>query len=106
VVPCESLRKALIMKEDKKLLEGKFQLVKDSVRILTNVVSLQTELISNKDKEIDLLKKNQQAQKGIIEEKNNQIGEYKKIVRRQKVFKFIGFGTGTLGLAAVALLLL
>jgi hypothetical protein len=106
VVPCESLRKALVMKEDKKLLEKKFEIVKDSVRILTEVVSLQTNLISNKDREIELFKKSQEAQKSVIDEKDKQIVQYKKTIRRQKVFKFIGFGTGTLGLAAVALILL
>lgn len=106
VVPCETLRKALIMKEDKKLLEKKFEIVKDSVRILSEVVTLQGQLISNKDQEISLYKKNQEAQVGIITEKDKQITEYKKIVRKQKLYKFIGFGTGTLGLAAVALILL
>lgn len=94
------------MKEDKKLLEGKFEIVKDSVRILTEVVTLQGNLISNKDKEIELFKKNQEAQNGVISEKDKQISQYKKEIRKQKVYKFIGFGTGTLGLAAVILILL
>ena len=94
------------MKEDKKLLEKKFEIVKDSVRILTEVVTLQGQLISNKDQEISLYKKNQEAQVGIITEKDKQITEYKKIVRKQKLYKFIGFGTGTLGLAAAVLILL
>jgi hypothetical protein len=53
-----------------------------------------------------LYKKNQEAQVNIISEKDKQISEYKKIVRKQKIYKFIGFGTGTLGLAAVVLILL
>lgn len=94
------------MKEDKKLLEGKFEIVKDSVRILSEVVSLQINLLSNKDEQIELFKKNLDAQKGVITEKDKQISQYKKEVRKQKIYKFIGFGTGTLGLAAVALILL
>lgn len=94
------------MKEDKQLLEKKFEIVKDSVRILSEVVSLQTKLIDNKDQEITLYKKNQEAQVGIITEKDKQISEYKKIVRKQKIYKFIGFGTGTLGIAAAVLILL
>jgi len=94
------------MKEDKKLLEGKFEIVKDSVRILTEVVTLQGNLISIKDKEIELFKKNQETQNGVISEKDKQISQYKKEIRKQKVYKFIGFGTSTLGLAAVILILL
>jgi hypothetical protein len=94
------------MKDEKKLLENQFQLVKDSVKVLTSIVSLQTDLISNKDKEIELFKKNQESQKSVIQEKDNQIVEYKRIIRKQKVFKFIGFGTGAVGLAAVVLILL
>ena len=106
VVPCETLRKALIMKEDKQLLEKKFEIVKDSVKILSEVISFQGKLVTNKDQEISLYKKNQEAQVNIISEKDKQISEYKKIVRKQKIYKFIGFGTGTLGLAAVVLILL
>jgi hypothetical protein len=94
------------MKEEKKLIENKFQLVKDSVKILSNVVSLQNELISNKDKEIELLKKNEESHKGLIKEKDAQIVEYKKVIRKQKTFKFMGLGVGTIGLAAVVLILL
>lgn len=94
------------MKEDKQLLEKKFEIVKDSVKILSQVISFQGKLVTNKDQEISLYKKNQEAQVNIISEKDKQISEYKKIVRKQKIYKFIGFGTGTLGLAAVVLILL
>ena len=94
------------MKEDKQLLEKKFEIVKDSVKILSEVISFQGKLVTNKDQEIYLYKKNQEAQVNIISEKDKQISEYKKIVRKQKIYKFIGFGTGTLGLAAVVLILL
>ena len=106
VVPCESLRKALVMKEEKKLLENKFQIVKDSVFILNQVISLQGELISNKDKEIVFYVKSQEAQSQIINEKDIQINQYKKTIRRQKIYKFIGFSTSTLGIVAVVLILL
>jgi hypothetical protein len=77
----------------------------DNPELLLKIQQLENE-ISNKDKEIELFKKNQESQKNVIQEKDNQIVEYKKIVRKQRVFKFIGFGTGTIGLAAVVLILL
>ena len=94
------------MKEEKKLLENKFQIVKDSVFILNQVISLQGELISNKDKEIVFYVKSQEAQSQIINEKDIQINQYKKTIRRQKIYKFIGFSTSTLGIVAVVLILL
>jgi hypothetical protein len=94
------------MKEEKKLLENKFQLVRDSVGILNQVISLQNELISNKDKEIVFYLKSQEVQSQIIDEKDNQISQHKKTIRRQKMYKFIGFSTSTLGIVAVVLVLL
>jgi len=106
VVPCESLRKALIMKEDKTLLENKLVIVKDSITILNEVVSLQNNLIYNKDKVIGSLVSSQEIQVNVIIEKDKQISYYKKIIRKQKIYKFIGFTTSTLSIVAVVLILL
>jgi len=106
VVPCESLRKALIMKEDKTLLENKLVIVKDSITILNEVVSLQNNLIYNKDKVIGSLVTTQEIQVNVIIEKDKQISYYKKMVLKQKIYKFIGFTTSTLGIVAVVLILL
>lgn len=94
------------MKEEKQFLDAKLKMTQDSVRILYEIIGGQNFLIMNKDKEIDLLNENQLSQTKIITEKDKQISEYKKIIRKQKLYKFIGFGTGTLGLAAVVLILL
>jgi beta-lactamase class D len=94
------------MKEDKKLLESKFEIAKDSIKILSEVVKLQTTIISNKDKEIDLFKDNQSKNQSIISEKDSQISEYKKIIRKQKFQKLLGFGTGLIGITVAALVLL
>lgn len=106
MVPCESLRKALIMKEDKTLLENKLVIVKDSITILNEVVSLQINLIDNKEKIIESLVSSQELQVNVIIEKDKQISHYKKMVRKQKIYKFIGFTTSTLGVVAVVLILL
>lgn len=106
VVPCESLRKALINKEDKTLLENKLVIVKDSITILNEVVSLQINLIDNKEKIIESLVSSQELQVNVIIEKDKQISHYKKMVRKQKIYKFIGFTTSTLGVVAVVLILL
>lgn len=94
------------MKEDKTLLENKLVILKDSITILNEVVSLQNNLIDNKDKVIESLVSSQELQVNMIIEKDKQISHYKKMVRKQKIYKFIGFTTSTLGVVAVVLILL
>jgi hypothetical protein len=94
------------MNEEYQLLNVKFNVVKDSVKTLSDIVVLQKEYMDNKDKEIILYKSNQESQENIIKEKDTQISEYKKIVRKQKTYKLIGFGTSTVSLVVVVLLLL
>lgn len=94
------------MKEDKTLLENKLVIVKDSITILNEVVSLQNNLIYNKDKVIGSLVSSQEIQVNVIIEKDKQISYYKKIIRKQKIYKFIGFTTSTLSIVAVVLILL
>lgn len=94
------------MNEDKTLLENKLVIVKDSINILNEVVSLQNNLIDNKDKVIESLVSSQKLQVNVIIEKDKQISHYKKMVRKQKIYKFIGFTTSTLGIVAVVLILL
>lgn len=94
------------MKEDKTLLENKLVIVKDSITILNEVISLQINLIDNKEKIIESLVSSQELQVNVIIEKDKQISHYKKMVRKQKIYKFIGFTTSTLGVVAVVLILL
>lgn len=94
------------MNEEYQLLNIKFNVVRDSVKTLSDIVVLQKEYMDNKDKEITLYKSNQESQENIIKEKDTQISVYKKIVRKQKTYKLIGFGTSTVSLVVVALLLL
>lgn len=94
------------MKEDKKLLEAKFDLVKDSLGIYQQQVELQKQLISNKDQELEVRKTNEAKYKEIVGEKDKQISTYKSQIRKQKMFKFISMGSNVVLLAGVALLLL
>lgn len=98
VVPCESLRNALLVLEEKKLLDNQLSVVRDSVKILSSVISSQNELIENKTQQINLLNGNLQAQTQIIEENNKMVEEYKRLYKKEKNLKRIGFGTGILGI--------
>ncbi len=98
VVPCEALRNALLVLEEKKLLDNQLSVVRDSVKILSSVISSQNELIENKTQQINLLNGNLQAQTQIIDENKKMVEEYKRLYKKEKNLKRIGFGTGILGI--------
>lgn len=98
VVPCEALRNALLVLEEKKLLDNQLSVVRDSVKILSSVISSQNELIENKTQQIKLLNGNLQAQTQIIDENKKMVEEYKRLYKKEKNLKRIGFGTGILGI--------
>jgi hypothetical protein len=81
VVPCEALRNALLVLEEKKLLENQLGVARDSIQILSSVIT-----------------GNLQAQSQIIDENKKMVAEYKRLYKKEKNLKRIGFGTGILGI--------
>lgn len=67
---------------------------------LKEIVVKKDELITNKDKEIALMKSNEEAYKGIIKEKDKQISEYERKYKIGKVKQYASYGFGLV--AAVA----
>jgi hypothetical protein len=100
LVPCRALQNALIMKEEYEMLKINHAVSTDSIRAMKQIIGKKDELISNKDKEISLMKSNEEAYKGIIKEKDKQIATYERKYKSQVVQKYAGFGFGIL--AAVA----
>ena len=67
VVPCEALRNALLVLEEKKLLENQLCVARDSIQILSSVIKSQNELVDNKTQQINLFKKlNSRRGNGIL----------------------------------------
>jgi predicted RNA methylase len=106
IVPCESLKKALIMKEEYKLMGKQIEFARDSIKVYKELVQLQTNLVDNKNKEIEIYQTNLKSQKDIIVEKDKQISTYKSKLRKEKALKFVGFGMSTLSIAALVVILL
>jgi uncharacterized coiled-coil protein SlyX len=98
VVPCEALRNALLVLEEKKLLENQLGVARDSIQILSSVIKSQNELVDNKTQQINLLTGNLQARSQIIDENKKMVDEYKRLYKKEKNLKRIGFGTGILGI--------
>jgi hypothetical protein len=93
IVPCSTLRNALIVNEEKKLLEVRLNSVSDSLLIYKEIDQKQTQLINGQKKEIVLLKDNNKKYESIIEADKKIISEYKKEVKKQKTYKWIGYST-------------
>ena len=94
VVPCKALKNALLLKEEYDLKKTQLWIATDSIRYLREIVVNKDELISNKDKEIFLMKSNEEAYKGIVKEKDSQISEYKRKYKSAKVQQYAGYGFG------------
>jgi hypothetical protein len=94
VVPCKALKNALLLKEEYDLKKTQLWIATDSIRYLREIVVKKDELISNKDKEISLMKSNEEAYKGIVKEKDSQISEYKRKYKSAKVQQYAGYGFG------------
>ena len=100
VVPCKSLKNALLLKEEYELTKTHLWIASDSIMYLKEIVVKKDELITNKDKEIALMKSNEEAYKGIIKEKDKQISEYERKYKIGKVKQYASYGFGLV--AAVA----
>ena len=87
-VPCKTLKKALIVKNERDFLKNQIGVTRDSVSILTNVVINQDSVIKTQDSSISLYKKNElnynsiiNKKDGIIELKDEQIKQQKAKVK-------------------------
>jgi hypothetical protein len=91
VVPCYTLRNALIVKADHDYLKDQIQVVRDSVGALNLIVDDQNSIITLQNETISLLKQNEKTLIGIIENKDKEIELHKKEIRKQKLHKTIAY---------------
>lgn len=100
VVPCKSLKNALILHEEYKLTKTYLWIATDSIRYLKEIVENKDELILNKDQEITLMKFNQEDYKGIIDQKDKQISEYKRKYKSAVIKQYVGYSFGVAAVVA------
>lgn len=75
-VPCSTLKKALFVKAERDYLRNQIGVVRDSVSILSYIVDQQDSLISYKDTQISLFKKNEVKFNEVLINKDKQIHLY------------------------------
>lgn len=90
-VPCYTLRNALTVKADHDYLKDQIQVVRDSVGALNLIVDDQNSIITLQNETISLLKQNEKTLIGIIENKDKEIELHKKEIRKQKLHKTIAY---------------
>ena len=105
-VPCATLKKALLVKTEKDHLKNQIGITRDSVAILSVIVSQQDTLIKNKNNQIDLYKKNESNYTQIIDNKSKQIGLYDKELKTVKAGRRVAYGVAILSIISSLLVAL
>jgi hypothetical protein len=99
-VPCNTLRKALIIKEERTYCGKQLGFARDSITVLQQVILHKDTIISFKDSTIVAYVKNENNYKGIITNKDSIIKEYKKAYLSQRIQKYIAYGVSSIILLA------
>ena len=90
-VPCITLKKALLLKNDYTYLKSQIEITRDSVSILSNIALNQDTIIKTQDKQITLFKQNEVNYKNLVINKDEEIILFKKEVKKQKKSKIISY---------------
>jgi len=91
VVPCYTLRNALMVKADCDYLKDQIQIARDSISTLNLIVDDQNSIIILQHENISILEQNDKTLIGIIENKDKEIALHKKEIRKQKVYKTVAY---------------
>lgn len=90
-VPCYTLRNALTVKADYDYLKDQIQVTRDSIDVLNLIIDDQNSIIILQYEQISLLEHNEKTLIGIIENKDKEIELHKKEIRKQKLHKTIAY---------------
>jgi sulfur carrier protein ThiS len=93
-VPCITLKKALLLKNDYTYLKNQIEITRDSVSILNSITSNQDTIIKTQDRQITLFKQNEISYKKLIVNKDEEIILFKKEIKKQKKAKIVSYIVG------------
>ena len=83
-VPCKSLKKALLVKTERDYLKEQIGVARDSIVILSNIVTNQDSVIVKQDSTISLYVKNELGYTQIIKNKDTEIEIKDKQIKKAK----------------------
>ena len=105
-VPCKSLKKALLVKTERDFLKEQIEITRDSVVILTNIVTNQDSVIVKQDTTISLYKKNEIEFTQFIKNKDSEIKIKDEQIKKQKARTLIAWMVTGLNAVVFILVLL
>jgi hypothetical protein len=105
-VPCKSLKKALLVKTERDYLKEQIGVARDSIVILSNIVTNQDSVITKQDTTISLYKKNELGYTQIIKNKDTEIEIKDKQIKKVKTKSKIAWITTGLSTIVFIIILL
>ena len=93
-VPCITLKKALLLKNDYTYLKNQIEITRDSVSILNSITLNQDTIIKTQGRQITLFKQNEISYKKLIVNKDEEIILFKKEIKKQKKAKIVSYIVG------------
>lgn len=93
-VPCITLKKALLLKNNYTYLKNQIEITRDSVFILNNITLNQDTIIKTQGRQITLFKQNEISYKKLIVNKDEEIVLFKKEIKKQKKAKIVSYIVG------------
>lgn len=99
IVPCYILKNALIVKAERDYLKNTIlPLTQDSIQTLIYINKSQDTVIKNDSSIIRAFYQNKIYYNTIISNQSNQVDIYKNLYRKEKKYKYIGYGVGILSI--------
>ena len=94
-VPCNTLKKALIVKNERDYLKEQIKITRDSSLIFSRIVLNQDSIIKVKNSTISLYKKNENNYLQLIDNKDEEINLYKSDIKKHKRSKIVSYIVGS-----------
>jgi hypothetical protein len=105
-VPCKSLKKALLVKTERDYLKEQIEVARDSIVILSNIVTNQDSVIVKQDSTISLYEKNELGYTQIIKNKDTEIEIKDKQIKKAKTKSKVAWITTGLSTIVFIIILL
>jgi len=97
-VPCASLKKAIIIKQERVYCGAQLGFARDSISALQEIITAKDTIIFHRDSTITLFKDNELKYKEVINNKDSIITTYGKEIDRLRQGKMIAYGVGFLSM--------
>jgi hypothetical protein len=97
-VPCATLKKAIIVKQERIYCGTQLGFARDSISTLQEIITAKDTIIFHRDSAILLYKDNELKFKEVINNKDSIITTYGKEIQRLREGKMIAYGVGLLSM--------